>query len=84
MGFEWMKDEQGRVVLPVSTGFSLGVLQPPLIAVQVRYEEPAASDTAEEQRLQFQLPVEGAREFAAALLKAVEAIEHAPEIGRLN
>jgi len=84
MEIEWVKDERGRIVAPVSTGFGLAVLQASLIAVQVRCEDPTTSGSPDGRRLQFQISARGAQELAAALLHAAQAVEDAPEVGRLN
>jgi len=81
---DWVLDRRGRIVAPVSTGFSLAVLQAPLIAVQVRCDPSLQIGSEDQRSLQFRMSVAGAREFAAALLHAAEMAEDAPEVGRLN
>jgi len=84
MDIEWVLDGRGRIVAPVLTGFSLAVLQPPLVAVQVKCEASQGAGSPGERHLQFQISPKGARELAAALLHAAQVVEDAPEVGKLN
>jgi hypothetical protein len=85
LDIDWATDERGRIVAPVSTGFSLAALRPPLLALQVRCEAPGrAPGSQDERRVQFQISAVGARELAAALLHAAQLLEDSPEVGRLN
>jgi hypothetical protein len=84
LDIDWKVDGRGRIVAPLSIGFGLAVLQAPMIAVQLRCEEPAVLGPSEGRRLQFQISAVGARELAAALLLAALTVEDAPEAGMLN
>jgi len=85
MDIEWVLDGRGRIAAPVSTGFSLAVLQPPLVAVQVKCEGTnTATGSQEERRLQFRISAVGARELAEALLHAAQVLEDSPEVRLLN
>jgi hypothetical protein len=81
---DWTLDGRGQIVAPVSTGFSLAVLRPPLLAIQIRCEASQTVDSRKDRHLQFRMSVQGAREFAAALLHAAQTVEDSPEVGRLH
>jgi len=84
LDIDWVLDERGRLDAPVLRGFSLAVVRPPLVTIQLRCEAPGTAGSAGDRRLQLRVTAEGARDLAEALLHAAQLIDDAPEVGRLN
>jgi hypothetical protein len=81
MTADWVVDDEGRMELPVLTGFSVAVLPHAMLAVQLRY---GPGDTTGVGNLQLGLNVETARELAMGLLKAADILGDTPGVGRLH
>jgi hypothetical protein len=85
MEISWKRNPAGNVQLSVLTGFGLGVLSEGLIAVQLRTAlSPIQARLGRSMRFQLGMNATGARELAAALLEAADALDNAPASGKLN
>jgi hypothetical protein len=81
MKVDWVVDDEGRMELPVLTGFSVGVLPHAMLAIQLRC---APGDIAGGGSLQLGMNGDTARELAIGLLKAADMMGDAPGVGRLH
>jgi len=82
---KWNVDADGKMEIPMLSGFSMAALEHRnVLLVQLRCAVTGPMPFQEDLRLQCGLNIEGARELAAALLKAAQLMEDAPVVGKLN
>lgn len=84
MNIDWDRDDNGRLALPILTGFAIALLPDAVLAVQLRATGSAVGVGFLGERLQIGMTPESARELGAALLKAADMTKDTPGVGRLN
>jgi hypothetical protein len=81
---DWDVDDEGKMALPILTGFAIALLPDAVLAVQLRGTGAAVGVGFLSQSLQIGMTPEAARELGAALLKAADMTKDTLGVGRLN
>jgi hypothetical protein len=78
MEIVWDRDEQGKLDLPLMTGFSMTQQPDGSTAIQIRAADPGVREKLGNRRFQFGVNSLLARDLAAALIEAAKLMESTP------